>query len=493
MRFLRRSLSGLFLTVMAFIMVVITMQSVFQAVQAQLDDEPPSQPDRERVFAVNVIVAEPRAVEPVLETFGEVRSIRTLEVRATSAGAVVALSDAFVEGGRVLEGDLLVRLDPRDAQSARAVAENALAGAEAELRDGLRARELAEADLEVALSQVELRERGLQRELDMVEQGIGTATAAEAAEIALIQARQAVVTRRASLAREEARIENARTELERRRIELADAARAVVDTEIRAEFDGTISDVSAVAGGLVGRNERLASLIDDERLEVQFRVSTGQYARLIGPDGALLDLPVTIALDVAGVELTATGRLSRVGGAVAEGQTGRLLFARLDSAPEFQPGDFVVVRVTEPRVERVVRLPATAYGSDNMILAIGGDDRLEALPVELVRRQGDDVLVRAPDLRGRQIVAERTPVLGAGIRVRSFEPGGADGTPEAEAAAPKEEAGIPWLSGERLGKVIAFVENETMADDEKRDILALLSMPEAPADLVGRIESRLEG
>jgi len=89
----------------------------------------------------------------------------------------------------------------------------------------------------------------------------------------------------------------------------------------------------------------------------------------------------------------------------------------LASAPGFKPGDFVRVEVVEPPVNGVVRLPASALGSDGEVLLIGEGDRLEALPVELVRRQGDDVLVRAAGLDGRDVVKARTPLLGAGIKV----------------------------------------------------------------------------
>ena len=51
--------------------------------------------------------------------------------------------------------------------------------------------------------------------------------------------------------------------------------------------------------------------------------------------------PVTVTLDVGG-DLRADGRITRESAAVGEGQTGRLIFARLDAAGA-PPGDFVTV------------------------------------------------------------------------------------------------------------------------------------------------------
>ena len=91
----------------------------------------------------------------------------------------------------------------------------------------------------------------------------------------------------------------------------------------------------------------------------------------------------------------------------------------LDTARGFRPGDFVTVRVEEPAVRNVVRLPASAYDSDGHVLVLAeDDDRLEEISVDLVRRQGDDVLVRASGLAGREVVRELSPLLGPGIAVR---------------------------------------------------------------------------
>jgi hypothetical protein len=62
------------------------------------------------------------------------------------------------------------------------------------------------------------------------------------------------------------------------------------------------------------------------------------------------------------------------------------------------------------------------------------------------------VIVRAVDLYGREIVAERTPLLGAGIRVRPVRPA-AEGV---EAAATEPE--MVELDPERRARLVAFVE-----------------------------------
>ncbi len=485
MHFLRRSLFGLFLLAATLALLAWAGIVVKDAVVARMSRGNEVRPAEERVFAANVVRVAPETIAPVLTTFGEVRSTRTLEVRASAGGRVMSLSPNFEEGGAVEAGELLVTIDPSDPQSALDVARTDLAESEANVREAERALELARQEATAAQSQAELQARALERARDLANRGVGSVAAVETAELANAQAAQSVLARAQALASAEAALDQARTTVERRRIALAEAERGLADTEIRAEFAGTLAEVSAVEGGLVSANEQLAQLIDPAALEVSFRLSTSQYARLLDTDGRLKPATVEAVLDVLGADIVATGRITRESGAVAEGQTGRLLFARLEGAAGFRPGDFVTVRITEPELDGVALLPATALDGSGTVLALGEDDRLEVVPVTLLRRQGDDVIIEAAGLAGREVVGERSPFLGAGIKVRPLRAG------VEEAAAEPE---LLDLTPERRAALIAFVEgNSRMPEAVKARVLAQLNEDRVPADVVQRIESRMGG
>jgi len=132
----------------------------------------------------------------------------------------------------------------------------------------------------------------------------------------------------------------------------------------------------------------------------------------------------------------------------------------------------------------VARLPASALDASGAVLVLGEDDRLETLKVELIRRQGDDVLVRGDGLAGREVVSGRTPLLGAGIRVR----------PLRDEVRMVPDAAMLELSDERRARLVAFVEGSArMPEDEKAEMLAQLAEAKVPAQLVQRIEARIGG
>ncbi|CAD0184138.1 multidrug efflux system subunit MdtA [Ruegeria sp. THAF57] len=484
MRFLRQSLVGVFLAFLTLALLFVAVQMISGAVQDVLtrDDEAPQA--RERVFAVSVQPAELTTVTPYLEAFGEVQSRRRLELRAALGGRVISLSEDFEDGGVVTQGEMLVELDPADAQSALDRAKSDLLDAQFEERDAERSLLLAQDELNSAEAQAGLRGRALQRQKDLQTRGVGTPAAVEEAELAEASAQQSVLARRIALAQAESRVDQATTLLARARIALEAAERDLDDMTVRARFGGTLTDVTLVEGRLVSANEKLAELVDPNALEVAFRVSTAQYVRLLDAQGGLINAPVTVSLEVTGTDLMAQGRISRDSGSAGEGQTGRLIYAHLDDASGFKPGDFVTVTVEEQPLDNVVRLPSSVLDAVGTVLVLGEGDRLEALPVQLVRRQGDEVLLRGEGLEGREVVVGRTPLLGAGVRVRPLRA-------EANAGA---LADMVELTEEQRARLVAQVEaSDRMPDAVKDRVLGQLREAKVPASLVRRLENRAGG
>lgn len=490
MRFLRQSMVGLFLLSVTVGLLTIAAQMFTGALAERLSDATPARQQRERVFTVNVLTATPEEVVPQISVFGEVQSQRTLELRASAGGTIVEMVPDFREGGQVQAGQILVQVDTSDAQDSLARAASEVRASQADVRDAARALSLASDELMAASDQVDLRAKALSRQQDLESRGVGTAAAVETAELSLSAAKQQELSRRQAIAQAETRVDQSATRLERANIALAEAERQLSDLQVVADFDGKLADVNAVKGGLVSANERLAQLIDPNALEVTFRVSTAQYTRLIDESGRLRPADVSVSLNVSGLVLEAQGRISRDSAAVGEGQTGRLIFATLENARGLKPGDFVSVAIKELPIRNVVRLPAAAVDPQGQVMVVGEDFRLEALPISLIRRQGDEVLVEGTHLAGKAIVTRLTPLLGAGIRVKPVQ----ENTSGSPIVADSPEPELLELTEERRARLVAFVEgNRRMPADRKQRVLDQLSQQKVPAQVVNRLEQRIGG
>ncbi|CAM4347371.1 efflux RND transporter periplasmic adaptor subunit [Palleronia rufa] len=493
MRFFSRALTGLLLSALTLGLLAFAALTLEGALRDRAARDPGARAAREQVFAANVVTVAPRTLTPVLATFGEIRARRNLEIRATAPGRVVEIGDGVEDGGQVRQGQLIVAIDPSDAETALALARADLTDAQAERDDAERALTLAADDLQAARDQSDLRDRALARQRDLESRGVGTAATVEESEFAAAAARQQVVSRRQAEAQAQARLAQAETQLSRRRVALDEAARALDETRVTAAFDGTISDLDVSLGGLVSQNERLADLIDPGALEIAFRVSTADYMRLLDADGRLAARDAEVVLDLGATDLSSPATITRESPAVAEGESGRRLFARLEAPRGFRPGDFARIRISEPPLRNVARLPAAAVGPSGGVLLLDDDDRLTPATVEPLRSQGDTVIVRAPDLAGREVVAERSPLLGAGIKVRPLRQ---DAPPQEAGDGTQDtaEAEMLELTPERRAALIAVVESDrTMADDARARLLAQLREGPVPARMVERLEGARGG
>lgn len=419
MRFLFRSLSGLFITFLTFGLLFVAGFQLFQAMSSR-GSGGMAREGQEQVFTARLLTVAPGVVQPVMQVFGTVESRRRLQLRSGAAGQIVNLDPAMQEGGQVRQGQLLVRVDPSAAQAAL---DNQLAArddAQASLADAERNVQVATDDLAAAERQTELRRAALTRQESLADRGLGTSADRETAELAVSTAEQAVIAGRSALAAAESAVTAAQNALRRAEIDLSEARRELADTEIRAGFAGRVTSVTAVEGGLVSLNEQLAEIMDPASLEVQVPLSLDQYARLLTENGRLQDLPATVVLDGSAGRLTSRARLDRAAASVAEGSAGRIVYARiLSDSDVLRPGDFVSVEISEPQIANAALIPAAAVGTDGSVLVADAEGRLTAMPVSVLRRQADDVIVEVPAaLAGARIVAERAPQLGTGIRVR---------------------------------------------------------------------------
>ena len=485
MKFLGRGLVGLLLFSLTLGLLGLAGNTLKVAVQDRINKEPRVQKTRERTFAVKVIPAEITSINPTLYAFGEIQSRKTLDLRVAAGGQIQELSSNFVEGGSVEAGELLIRLDDANYQTAVDLAENDLIDARNEMLESARSLSFAREELVAAREQQNLRQRALKRQKDLVSRGVGTAATLENAELAASAATQATLSRRSAVDQAKNRGAQAETRLVRAEIALDDAKRKLEDTVLYAEFSGLLSGVSLVKGGIVSANERLGQLIDPKVLEVSFKVSTKQYTRLLGDNGELLKAPISIGLTNTDKGLKADGVITRDSASVAKGQTGRQVYAKLTETVGFKPGDFVSVKIEEPKLNYVVKLPATAVDASGNVLILGDGERLEEVQVKLMRRQDNEVIVRSRDLSGKEVIVQRTPVLGAGIKVKPIRLGEENKVAEVE---------MLELTEERRAKLISAIEsNGYIPKSAKERIIGQLTQPKVPADVVARIESRMGG
>ena len=112
MNFVIRAATGLLLTAVTLALIAGGMWRVMDS--RSDSDSRRSRDKTVRAPLVNVLTLDPIETQPTLTAYGEVKSWRRLELRATQAGRLVDVADNFRDGAEVREGSVLFVIDPAD-------------------------------------------------------------------------------------------------------------------------------------------------------------------------------------------------------------------------------------------------------------------------------------------------------------------------------------------------------------------------------------------
>ena len=252
---------------------------------------------------VSVAPAEERIFHPVVESLGRIEAVRDTSLSSEIGGLVAeVLAD---EGDRVEAGQVIARFDTsiREIRKRRAEAELALANEQlAEYRKGSREEEIREAKAMLEDAIALLAEAKLDRERLEALRGdavsddeISSARAIETSRDAIRRQREAFLDRLEEGPRPEV-IARAQAQVEVRTAALAEIEDELRKAEIRAPFEGVITQKAVEVGGFLRPGDALFSLVQMDPVWAVLSVS----------ESALPDLRIGQSVRI---ELTASSRI----------------------------------------------------------------------------------------------------------------------------------------------------------------------------------------
>ena len=311
------------------------------------------------------------------------------------SGEVIWISPALVAGGFFDAGEALLRIDPTDYELALEAARASVARAESELQKS---------------------RKELERQQRLAESDAASEARIDEAENAFRGA--------------EAGLREARAR--RRRAE-----RDLVRTELRTPYAGRVREEKVDVGQFASRGAPLAKLYAVDFAEVRVPVPDRELAYLELPlgDRAEEDAqqpgpPVSLRADFAGTQHLWAGHLVRTEGEIDPRSRTVTVVARVEdpyarrgdgTRPPLAVGLFVDVEIEGRRVEDAVVLPRPALREGNQVYVIDAEDRLRIRPVEVLRENGDEVVITAGLSAGERVSI--SPLRGAveGMAVRVAE------------------------------------------------------------------------
>lgn len=373
----------------------------------------------EKAWLIAVDEIHRQSLSPTLTLYGKVESLWSSQLTAGVTADVLEI--AVIDGDRVQKGELLIRLDDRDAKLQLAQREAELLEADARIA-AEKTRHAANVDAlprEKRLLQLTANEVG--RLEGLVEKKVSAQTQLDSARQAKERQAIALTVRQQAIAEHSSRL--AELAASRVRVEaLRDqASLEVARCIVVAPFNGLISRLHVAPGKRVRTGDPLIDLYDTEALVVRAQVPS-RYLPAVRKaiDGGH---EVTVAGSIDGEPISAT--LRGLAGEVSE-RTGGVegLFEIAGEPDVLQQGRFVRLDLKLPAEDGVFSVPYEAiYGRDT-VYRVDADNRMRAVTVD---RVGEDrlssqqtrVLIRSAELEdGTRIVVTQLPNAVDGLLLR---------------------------------------------------------------------------
>lgn len=351
---------------------------------------------RETAMLVEVDTVRQGSYRPLITATGTVEAEQDILLSPRVSGEVIRLSPAFVPGGYVKQGEVLLQIDPSDYEIALATRQTELHQAEAELEMEMGRQDVARKDYQLLDETLEVEDRALVLREPQLNAAQSRVRAAEAA------------------------VEQAELDLQR--------------TTVRAPFDAHILSRSANLGSLVSPGDDLGRLVGLDHYWVVTTVPLSRLRWLKFPENGEKGSEVIIRNRTAWQPGEhRVGHLARLVGALEE-QTrlARIIvevedplnFLQLaQDRPTLMIGAFVEVEMPAEKINEAIRLNRDYLRKGNTVWVMAGDS-LQIRDPEILLTDAEHAYITGGLEEGDLIVKTNltTVVEGARLRTAHEEP-----------------------------------------------------------------------
>ena len=363
--------------------------SVFLALTAskpQLERTKPPAPMP--MVRVSTIKTGPQSV--TIQGEGTVTPVREIELVPQVAGKVVFISPNMVDGGSFKEGDILLRIDPLDYQLAVTLARAKVKDSESRLKV---------AEEEAAAAKEEWR--------------------------LLYQNSNDIDGDPPSLVAKEPQLAAAKAQLAADRADLQKALLALKRTELKAPFNGRISEENVDIGQYVSTAKPLATLFSTEAAEIVipfedealFWFDVPGFTPGDGPGSA-----VKVRARVAGRDLGWSGKVMRSEGKLDESTRMINVVVRIEkpyaTRPPLAAGLFVTVEIRGRTLKNAAVIPRSALRDNNTVWVVDEKGQLVFRQVDIARLDTNQAILRAGLKDGDRLVTSGLNAVTDGMKVR---------------------------------------------------------------------------
>ena len=350
------------------------------------------------VPVVRTIKVEVGSQPMVIRGDGTVQPLREIRIAPEVSGKVVYVSPNMVNGGAFSKDEILLRVAPADYELAVTLAQASIKDAESKLQ-------LAEEETTASIQEWRLYGEG------------DTDTGSDPPPL---------VAKEPQLAAAQAKLDAARADLKKALLNLD-------RTDIKAPFDGRVSQENVDIGEYVTPGQNIATIYATEAAEIIIPLEDSDLFWMDVPGftpGTGPGAPVTVRARIAGRTLTWPGKVVRAEGKLDERTRMINVVVQVErpyaTKPPLPVGLFVTVEIIGRMLHDVAVVPRAALHQDNVVWVVEKDGRLRFRKVEVARIEQENVFVSAGLNNGEALVITPLKAVSDGMSVRVVATDGSD-------------------------------------------------------------------
>jgi len=405
---------------------------------------PEQTPPEERVHNVRIIEAEALDLLPRIIGYGTAKPEKVWNAVPQVAGTVIRVHPNFRKGAILEAGTEVVRIAPVDYELAIARAEANIRSAEAQLRELIVSEENTRQSLAIEERALAVKEKELARKQKLLGRGAASQssvdqeqrdTLAQRNKVRDLENKLNLLPTQTAVQREqkavfEAELEAAKLDLER--------------TVIRLPFHGRIAEANVEETQYAQVGQVLGVVDSVKTAEVEAQVPISRFRMLLeaaGSSGAgdgltprsfvelaeRFGIRALVRLRLGGRTVEWEGRFSRISDTidpktrtvgVIVAVDGSYAMAVPGERPPLAKGMFVEVEIRTKAVKGVIVVPRSAL-TDNRLLIVGDDDRLEIRKVETDIVQGGLAVIASGITPGTKVIVSDLSPAVDGMRINA--------------------------------------------------------------------------
>ena len=377
---------------------------------------PKKQKPKPMASAVKTVTASSGTHKVIVSAMGTVVPVEEISLQPEVTGLVIWKNPNLVPGGIVKEGEPLLRIDPRNYETAR--------------KQQLATFEKAKVEYQIELSRSEVAAE----EWRMMGMGSGELRA-NSKELGVAEAIDAdAITRAKSLALREPQLRASKIAVLAASNLLQKATVDVERTQITAPFNAVVISESVDRGQLASPQSRLAQLAGTDAFRIEATLPVRDLQWIKRPDNNGQNGPnVSVLYDTGTSNPTQfNGRLTRILSSLDSAAKMAKILVQVDDPlmlkpqqPNTQPsrtallsGAYVKVLIEGIPQKNVIKIPGTLIREGNKVWIMNAESNLEIRNIDLLWRQDGRALIKSGITDGEKIISSHisTPIPGMKLK-----------------------------------------------------------------------------